>query len=232
MKLSSILKYGIVTVGAVLLTSYLAPLISIGVEAGALVDRASTQVAAPTSTFAPPKLAVPAAVVITQLESVAELTIVKMETVGVVVVAQDNAAVELWGWNLWKPEATIVTLESHGTARAGVDTTQITVDVFDNTLTLNLPAPVLLGWEMDTKQSRFVEFNTPYEIGIVTIGAVRPETATYANDQARDEAVADACENGILSEVNVYADKVFREWFAEFGYDAITVNTQPPGECR
>jgi hypothetical protein len=138
----------------------------------------------------------------------------------------------LWGWNLWKPEATIVTLESHGTARAGVDTTQITVDVFDNTLTLNLPAPVFLGWEMDTKQSRFIEFDTVYEVGIITIGAVRPETATYANDKAREAAVADACEDGILSEVNIYADKVFREWFIEFGYDAITVNTQPPGECR
>ena len=228
----NLFRYGVVSVIAVALAGWLIPLIGLGVQGGALMDKAVTQIAAPTSTFAPPKWAVPPEAVISRIEIIGELATAKYETTGAVKVSQDNPGLEFAGVIWWKPENTVVTMFAVGTARAGFDLTQATFWIDDNTFTINLPGPSFISWTMDTKQSYFVEFDVPYEIGIIEIGSVRPETATYTNQQAELAGRAEACEIGILATANSAAVEKLTALFADMSFDAITVNTQPPGECQ
>ena len=230
--ISGLFKYGVVSVMAVALAGWLIPLIGIALQGEVLANKAATQMAAPTSTFAPPKWAVPPEAVVSRFESVGELATAKYETTGVVKVSQDNPGVEFAGVTWWKPEDTIVTMVVVGTARAGFDLTQATFYIDDNTLTINLPAPALMSWTMDMDQTAFVEFGVVYRIGIAEIGAVRPETATYANQQAEASGRTKACEMNILGEANSAAVEKLTALFADMSFDAITVNTQPPGECK
>src|SRR3990167_5476042 len=111
----NLFRYGVVSVIAVALAGWLIPLIGLGVQGGALMDKAVTQIAAPTSTFAPPKWAVPPEAVISRIEIIGELATAKYETTGAVKVSQDNPGLEFAGVIWWKPENTVVTMFAVGT---------------------------------------------------------------------------------------------------------------------
>lgn len=248
-KIFSLIKFVFVTAGVLfLIFGGIVLITGTGDIVARTLDGAATQVAVPASTSAPPKFAVSPVTITNRIHQTGRLITVLVDTTGEVSASQDNPGVEFAGVSLWKPENTTVTMLVYGTASIGVDLEKASTDIFDNTFTINLPPPQVFGWEMDVEtsdsdeESRFVEFDVPFRVGIVEIGAVRPETANFANQQAKASGIGEACkkiksEDGkdekweYLEKANAQAVVMVNDLFSDLGFDAIVVNIQAPVSC-
>lgn len=243
-KIFSLIKFIFVTAGALaIIFGILWLAVGIGYNGDLVLDKAATQVAVPASTLAPAKFAASPVTITNRIHQTGRLITVLVDTTGEVSASQDNPGVEFAGVSLWKPENTTVTMLVYGTASIGVDLEKASTDIFDNTFTINLPAPQVFGWEMDVEtsdgdeESRFVEFDVPFRVGIVEIGAVRPETANFANQQAKASGIEEACKTDkdgkweYLELANAQAVEMVNALFSDLGFDAIMVNIQAPVSC-
>lgn len=161
----------------------------------------ATQIARPAPTLSPAQLAVPASVILDQVAAFDYLYVGKMPTSAVVIVSQDNETLTLAGYDVYKLPDTVITLEVSGYAHAGYPTSKIGVAVVDKDgraiIIISLPPPEVLGWEMDTDNTKTADVHEPLDVWIVTVGAVREDTIDAINILSRDESLNKACEGGL-----------------------------------
>ena len=190
-----------------------------------------TQVIQPKPTPFLPIIAMPEPIVIHQVQSVGEITLVDKETSATVQIPQENPALTILGFDVYRPPNSVATLYSFGIAKGGYDQTQIgvSVDTYKNTVTFTLPPPKIIVWKPDSAKSKLI-FDDVFEYSFLTLGAINEETIRQLNILAEEANIQDACQREIFKEVNDRAQQFFDDWFGNVFDQVIVVTAE--GECQ
>jgi hypothetical protein len=121
---------------------------------------------------------------------------------------------------------------AYGEVRAGVDLEKLTsesVQIEDNKITIQLPAPEILDRKIDVDRSRVYD----YDRGFLGLGPdVGTELQTLAQRQTLHQIVTAACSHGILEEANHRAKLAIVELLTTAGYQEIEVRAITPAACN
>lgn len=121
-------------------------------------------------------------------------------------------------------------LIAHGTVVAGVDLSALTPDAVTvspdgRSVTLRLPPAQIFSASLDSQRTRVYSRDR---------GILAPENKdleTMARQQAEQQVLAAACEDGILSKATLQAEATLRQLLALVDEVEIVVIPAPPGAC-
>jgi hypothetical protein len=121
---------------------------------------------------------------------------------------------------------------AHGEVKAGVDLSSLNgsnIEIEDNLVTIQLPAPKILDRKIDVERSRVYD----YDRGFLGLG---PDAGTdlqqLAQRQTLEQVVTAACDRGILEDANSRAKVAIAELLATTGDRNIIVKTTTPSTCQ
>ncbi|MEO0768809.1 MAG: DUF4230 domain-containing protein, partial [Cyanobacteria bacterium J06649_4] len=163
-------------------------------------------------------------VVVEQVRNVSELTTAVFTMEAVVPAQSDRKLGEL------TIGQTNLLYVAYGEVRAGVDLEELTTaDVVasetGNQITLELPAPKLLGTEIDVDRSDVYD----YSRGFFNLGPDRGvELQSMAQREARVKIEQAACEQDILGQASDRAELVVRQLLLSAGFETVNITTETP----
>lgn len=166
--------------------------------------------------------------VIQQIQSASDLTTAVYSMQAVVPTRQDA---EIAGLVIGTTKLLYV---AYGEVRAGVDLSQVTAEnvrVEGDRIRLLLPPPRILTSQIDVNRSKVYD----YDRGFLNLG---PDTAPLLQSQAQQEAlqqiVAAACNDGLLGKASDRARLVVSQLLKTAGYQTVQVDSQPaaPTACE
>ncbi|MGB3787251.1 MAG: DUF4230 domain-containing protein [Phormidesmis sp.] len=162
-------------------------------------------------------------VVIKQVREVSELT-TAVFTMEAVVPAQSSR--KLGEFTLGETNLLYV---AYGEVRAGVDledltTADVTASETGRSIRLVLPAPEILGTEIDVDRSNVYD----YSRGLFNLGPdTAPELQQLAQKEAKLKIEQAACEQDILGQANDRAELVVTRLLQSAGFEEVIVETSP-----
>lgn len=160
--------------------------------------------------------------VVQQVRGASELTTAVFTMEAVVPTRQDRTVA---GYPI---AATTLLYIAYGEVRAGVDLAELTpenVQVFNDTIQLQLPPPRILDSKIDVNRSQVYD----YDRGFLGLGPdVAPQLQTLAQQETLKKIVFNACNQGLLNEANERAQLVVSQLLSTAGYRNIEVKTQAP----
>lgn len=173
------------------------------------------------------------AVVVEKLQDAAELTTLVYTLETVVSESQDRS---LAGFKIGSTELLYI---ANGQVRAGVDLAKlgrsdvdieqrsgVPIDAALDGVTVQLPAPEILGASLDVERSRV------YDMRRSLFGPVDPDLQSRAERFALTRIVEGACDADVLTQANNRAATAVRALLEAAGAREVTVKTRPPGPCR
>jgi hypothetical protein len=185
--------------------------------------RAADLFTAPTPGPTPTPQIDVAPLVLRQVRGLSELTTTEF-TMQTVVTAQQARLLGPFEFN------TRLLYVAYGQVRAGVDLSELGPDDIQvqdgKAVVITLPPPRILDRKLDVERSYVYDF----ERGV--LGPEAPQLQTEAERQALAQIVAGACESDILGEANRRAELAVRALLDAFGFEEITVLTQPPSPAE
>ncbi len=213
---------GLLIAGAIAF-AVLWPTVGVGLQAGAVVDSAATQLAAPTNTPLPPAGVLLETVVSRARES-EWISTTEMSITALVEVTQDNGAFLFV--NI--PDTTI-RATVYAIVHAGYKGDKVSYDIKDNVLIIYLPPPTIVSWELDHQQTdKILE---PFKLGPISIGSTREETLDYLTSLSKDKVIETACFEKVLEGANNTALSYYQRNFARGQEHMIQVVTVPADTC-
>lgn len=160
--------------------------------------------------------------IIRQIRGASELT-TAVFTMEAVVPAHQNRT--LGGYKIG---TTTLLYIAHGEVRAGVDLANLDADdvqVVNDTIQLQLPAPRILDSKIDVNRSSVYD----YDRGFLSLGPdVAPQLQMFAQRETLKKIVTTACNEGILNQANDRAELVVEKLLNTAGYKQVDVKTQLP----
>ncbi|MGK7926798.1 MAG: DUF4230 domain-containing protein [Spirulina sp.] len=161
-------------------------------------------------------------IIVEKIRGVSELTTAVYTTETVVPTHQDR---ELMGVFQFRTKMLYI---ASGEVEAGIDLSQLTaedVNIADNTIYVQLPAPQILDAKIDVERSRIYD----YDRDLFNLGPdVAPELQTLAQRTTLKKIVAGACEQGLLDEANDRARIAITQLLNLAGHERVEVITTPP----
>ena len=115
-----------------------------------------------------------------------------------------------------------------GEVRAGIDFARLTendIQIDDNSVQINLPAPQILDSKVDIENSRVYD----YDRGFLNLGPDAGwELQTLAQEQTLERVVNSACKEGILLDANKKAEQTIAKLLVNIDRREIKVKTKEP----
>ncbi|MEM9540568.1 MAG: DUF4230 domain-containing protein [Cyanobacteria bacterium P01_E01_bin.42] len=161
-------------------------------------------------------------IIVEKVRSASELTTAIYTTETVVPTHQDR---EIAGVFQFRTKLLYI---ARGEVEAGIDLSQLTTDnieVTDNIIHLQLPAPQILDAKVDVARSRIYD----YDRGFLNLGPdAAGELQTLAQRTTLKNIVASACEGGLLDEANDRAVVAITQLLNLAGHGEVKVTATPP----
>ena len=160
--------------------------------------------------------------IIKQVRDIEELTttVYKMETI--IPTSVDRK------WGDVSIASTRLLYIGRGEVRAGIDFARLTendIQIDDNSVQINLPAPQILDSKVDIENSRVYD----YDRGFLNLGPDAGwELQTLAQEQTLERVVNSACKEGILLDANKKAEQTIAKLLVNIDRREIKVKTKEP----
>ena len=160
--------------------------------------------------------------IIKQVRDIEELTttVYKMETI--IPTSVDRK------WGDVSIASTRLLYIGRGEVRAGIDFARLTendIQIDNNSVQINLPAPQILDSKVDIENSRVYD----YDRGFLNLGPDAGwELQTLAQEQTLERVVNSACKEGILLDANKKAEQTIAKLLVNIDRREIKVKTKEP----
>lgn len=121
-------------------------------------------------------------------------------------------------------------LIAHGSVVAGVDLSQLNEDSLKispdgSTLTLSLPPAQIFSSNLDSQKTRVYSRERGW------LAPENKDLETQARQEAEQQILQAACEDGILERATQEAERSLRQFVGLLEYDKVEISTSPPGAC-
>lgn len=120
--------------------------------------------------------------------------------------------------------------QAYGMVMTSIDLSQITeqdVRINDNLVAVNLPPPKILSIAIDVDRSYVANVQKPF----LALNDPDPRLVNYAQQEAQQAMLEDACAKGILDQANFHAAQTLRELLERVSPLPVQIITQP-GVCH